>query len=98
MTPETMATAEDYSVPSEAARILKQGILENPTLRSNVPRDAGEFAKCVHFEGNSSPSIPVNWRFAESISSLKGLEAIWLNALLRQKYSQKEPVHVNINT
>ncbi|KAL4747564.1 hypothetical protein BDW72DRAFT_196639 [Aspergillus terricola var. indicus] len=41
--------------------------------------------------------IPINWRFAESISALKGLEALWLNALIKAKYGHA-PVEVDINT
>ncbi len=28
----------------------------------------------VKFVGSDAPSIPINWRFAESVASLKGLE------------------------
>jgi hypothetical protein len=31
-------------------------------------------------------SIPINWRLAESISALKGLEAAMINVLLKRKY------------
>ena len=42
-------------------------------------------------------SIPINWRFAESVGSLKGLEAILVNALLGRKYGLS-PTAVKINT
>jgi hypothetical protein len=41
--------------------------------------------------------MPINWRFAESISALKGLEATILNVLLARKYGI-EPQEVVINT
>ncbi|RAL16070.1 alpha methylacyl-CoA racemase [Aspergillus homomorphus CBS 101889] len=88
---------EEYSLPNEAAELLRKGILQNPLLASNVPADGNTLAAFVEFSGNAKPSIPVNWRFAESISALKGLEALWLNALLRSKYN-REPVHVQIDT
>jgi hypothetical protein len=31
-------------------------------------------------------SIPINWRLAEYISALKGLEAAMINVLLKRKY------------
>lgn len=80
MSPDT------YSVPKEAAEVLHAGILQNPLLSGNIPVNAAQLAQHVQFSGNAKPGIPVNWRFAESISALKGLEAIWLNALLEAKY------------
>lgn len=86
----------NYSVPREAEALLQEGILNNPLL-SNLPAGLKEISQKVHFEGNERPSIPINWRFAESISSLKGLEAIFINLLLAKKY-KVDPVDVIINT
>ncbi|KAI9932539.1 hypothetical protein ASPWEDRAFT_100847 [Aspergillus wentii DTO 134E9] len=84
-----------YSVQTEAAALLRKGILENPSLASNIPADAS--LADVEFTGNPNPNIPINWRFAESISALLGLEATWINALLKAKYN-KDPVKVTIDT
>ncbi|KAE8395948.1 CoA-transferase family III domain-containing protein [Aspergillus alliaceus] len=86
-----------YSVPTEAAQLLRKGIVENPLLASNIPKQARSLADYVTYTGNAKPKIPINWRFAESISALKGLEALWINALLKAKYNQ-EPVEVRIDT
>ncbi|KAE8154872.1 CoA-transferase family III domain-containing protein [Aspergillus avenaceus] len=88
---------EAYSVLTEAAKLLRKGVLENPLLASNIPTEASSLVDLVEFSGNSKPSIPINWRVAESISVLKGLEALWVNALLQTKY-QRAPVKVNIDT
>ncbi|KAL4861472.1 hypothetical protein BDV12DRAFT_66731 [Aspergillus spectabilis] len=88
---------EEYSVPKEAAELLRKGILQNPLLASNIPENGSDLAASVEFFGNAKPSVPVNWRFAESISALKGLEALWLNALLKSRYGH-EPVKIQINT
>jgi hypothetical protein len=85
-----------YSVPDEARDLLYDGILNNPSM-SDLPSDLCDLAKLVHFEGNATPSIPINWRLAESISALKALEATLVNAILKRKYSA-EPVKVVINT
>ncbi|KAJ5320049.1 hypothetical protein PENANT_c025G03727 [Penicillium antarcticum] len=90
-------TIEAYSVPAESEALLRKGILENPVLSSNIPSNADYLASFVKLSGNAKPNLPVNWRFAESISSLKGLEAIWLNALLEAKYKQS-PVNIEIDT
>lgn len=90
-------SANSYSVPKAAAEILQTGILQNPLLAANIPANAAQFAQHIEFTGTSKPSLPINWRFAESISALKGLEAIWLNALLETKYKQG-PVKAVINT
>ncbi|KAI0446134.1 CoA-transferase family III domain-containing protein [Xylaria telfairii] len=85
-----------YSVPEEAKSLFQQGILHNPLLR-HMPPELHELSRLVHFTGNDSPSIPVNWRWAESISSLKALEATMLNLLVTRKYGVR-PVEVTINT
>ncbi|KAE8142912.1 CoA-transferase family III domain-containing protein [Aspergillus pseudotamarii] len=86
-----------YSVPIEAAQLLRKGILQNPLLTANIPNDASSLADYVTFTGNENPNIPINWRFAESISALKGLESLWINALLKAKYNHG-PVKVEIDT
>ncbi len=89
--------AVHYSIPSEAAKLLQEGILANPLIQKNLPAGAAEAASKVTFVGSDSPSLPVNWRFAESISALKGYEAIVLGVLLKKKYGV-EPVPVTIDT
>ncbi|KAE8377932.1 CoA-transferase family III domain-containing protein [Aspergillus bertholletiae] len=86
-----------YSIPIQTDQLLRKGILENPLLTSNIPSDAASLADYVTFTGNENPSIPINWRFAESISALKGLESLWINALLKAKYNHG-PVKVDIDT
>lgn len=89
--------AAQYSIPSETKKLLLEGILANPLIRKNLPAGTSEAANKVSFVGSDSPSLPVNWRFAESISALKGYEATILNVLLKEKYGI-EPVPVTINT
>lgn len=86
-----------YSVPDEAGLLLQHGILSNPLIAKHLPLGAVEASRTISFEGSATPSIPINWRFAESISALKGLEATVLNVLLQKKY-KIVPVKVNINT
>ena len=76
-----------YSVTDESYMVLETGILENPLIAKLLPPSASEDAKKIKFVGSNAPSIPVNWRFAESASALKGLESIMINALLRTKYN-----------
>ena len=74
-----------YSIPEEAHKVFENGTLNNkliPTLPSEI-KDA---AKHVHFKGNDLPSIPINRRFAESVSALKAFEASMLNVLRSRKY------------
>ena len=86
-----------YSIPSETQNVFQNGILLNPLIAPTLPKDIEECAKAVRFEGTDKPSIPINWRFAESISALKGLEAAIVNVLLKQKYGL-EPQEAVINT
>jgi len=91
------ASPADYNVPRESRKVLLEGILHNPKVKPNLPAEAIDLSDFINFEGSSSPSIPINWRFAESISALKGLEAIFINVLLGRKYGTK-PQQVVINT
>jgi len=79
-------TVEEYSVPKEAAKVFEDGLLKNPLISKELPADFRAYAEKIKFIGSDFPSIPVNWRFAESISALKGLEAIFVQVLLDRKY------------
>ncbi|XPS80122.1 hypothetical protein M3J09_012083 [Ascochyta lentis] len=75
-----------YSVPQEAQKVFENGILNNPLIAPTLPDGIADAAAKVRFEGSDKPSIPINWRFAESIAALKGLEAAMINVLLQRKY------------
>lgn len=87
----------DYSVPEQAKQLFNKGILENPLIASDLPAGAAAAASKISFTGSDLPGIPINWRFAESISALNALEATLINVLLRRKYGL-EPVSINIDT
>lgn len=88
---------ESYSIPQETQKIFENGILNNPLISSTLPKGITEAAAKVRFEGSDKPSIPINWRFAESISALKGFEAAMINVLLQRKYDT-EPQEAIVNT
>lgn len=89
-------TPAEYSIPREAGDVFHRGILENPLL-PDLPSGLKDMSKLVRFEGSALPSIPINWRLAESISALKAFEATMVNCILQHKYGV-EPVEVTINT
>lgn len=89
-------TPTGYSIPDEARQLFRRGILANP-LMAKLPSDLQALGKLVRFEGNATPSIPINWRLAESISALKAFEATLVNAILKRRYGV-DPVNVTINT
>ena len=61
---------------------LRLDIAVQVTARLPWPAGAVEASKSIRFEGSDEPSLPVNWRFAESIASLKGYEATsWFGLL-----------------
>jgi len=86
-----------YSIPCETNRIFQEGVLHNPLIAQSLPREIEECSQKIEFVGSERPSIPINWRFAESISALKGLEAAMINVLLKRKYGI-EPQKAIINT
>jgi hypothetical protein len=73
-----------YSIPTEASKLLTTGIILNP-LHQSAPAELLDAAKQVKFIGSALPSIPINWRFAESISALKGFQEAMLSVLLSRK-------------
>ncbi|KAI3332670.1 CoA-transferase family III domain-containing protein [Ustulina deusta] len=91
-----MGSLTEYSVPHEARDLFEDGILRNP-LQKDLPSGLEDLAKHVHFKGSNRPSVPINWRFAESISALKAFEATMLNLLVSRKYNV-EPSDITINT
>ena len=58
----------DYSAQNEAKDLLVKGIIRNPLMK-DLPAELEDLSKHVTFEGNPLPSIPINWRFAESIAA-----------------------------
>lgn len=90
-------SSESYSIPRETQKLFEDGILRNPSISKTLPLDAFKYASKIKFVGSDAPSIPINWRFAESISSLKGMEAAVLNVILAEKYNV-QPQEVVINT
>lgn len=76
----------NYSVPDEAHQLLDKEIISNKLIPT-LPKEIHKAAKYIHYTGNSLPSIPINWRFAESVAALKGFEACMLNVLRSKKYS-----------
>ncbi|KAI8961389.1 CoA-transferase family III [Daldinia sp. FL1419] len=85
-----------YSVPQEAEKLFQDGILNNPLMK-DLPRELHSLSRNVQFEGSARPSIPINWRFAESISAMKAFEATMLNYLITKKYNIA-PSNIKINT
>jgi hypothetical protein len=79
--------ASSYSVPRETSKVFQESILADRRIAKDLPDDAKEAANRIEFVGSSDPSLPISWRFAEAVASLKGLEASLVNALLHQKYS-----------
>jgi hypothetical protein len=75
-----------YSIPNEAHRVFTNKVLGDSRINKDLPQGYEEASKGLRFVGNDSPSLPINWRFAEAVSSLKALEATLVNILLKRKY------------
>jgi hypothetical protein len=60
-------TSKEYSAQHEAENLLVNEIIRNPLMKS-LPAELEGLSKHVRYEGSSQPSIPINWRFAESIA------------------------------
>jgi hypothetical protein len=80
-----------YSVPREAQVLFQNAILENPSISKYLPEGLKSRAKKVRFVGKTKPTLPVNWRLAESASALHALEASLLSLLLEEKYQVPAP-------
>jgi crotonobetainyl-CoA:carnitine CoA-transferase CaiB-like acyl-CoA transferase len=79
------ASFQSYSVPSNARKVFEEGIVANAWIRKYLPPEAVDFSDRIKFSGDHEPSIPVNWRFAESAAALKALEASIIAALMKRK-------------
>jgi hypothetical protein len=88
---------QEYSIPEQAQGVFWKGILNNPLVVKNLPAEAAECGAKISFKGSSKPCLPINWRFAESVSALKALEATMLSVLLTRKYKVTPPC-VTIDT
>src|ERR1700753_4038005 len=86
-----------YSVPDETLKLFRNGILSDQRIAKDLPEGIDEAANKIRFAGSSDPSLPINWRLAEAVSSLKGLEASLVNVLLARKYNIS-PRDVTIDT
>lgn len=85
-----------WNLITETSKLLQTGILDNPLIAPSLPKGASAYASKITFTGHTQPAIPIPWRFAESVASLKGLEAIMIGGLLKSKYNI-EPQEVEIN-
>ncbi|KAK3701816.1 hypothetical protein LTR37_015238 [Vermiconidia calcicola] len=88
---------KQYSVPDESARVFRDAILGDTRIAKDLPDGMDQAASKLIFTGSPDPSLPLNWRFAEAVSSLKGLEATLVNLLQSRKYNT-EPQNVTIDT
>lgn len=74
-----------YAVSSNARQVFEQGILENEQIKRYLPPDSWELSRRITFNGDTEPSIPINWRFAESAAALTALEATLIASLMKRK-------------
>ena len=86
-----------YSVPHEAEKVFYEGIFSNDLITQDLPKEVKETTRKVQFTGTDLPSIPINWRIAESAAALKALGAGVIGALLKKKYGVDAPT-TEINT
>lgn len=86
-----------YSVPAETSKVFKNHVLSDSRIAKDLPEEAKDAASRVRFVGSHEPSLPIQWRFAEAVASLKGLEATLVSALIKRKYNA-ELHDVTINT
>jgi hypothetical protein len=85
-----------YSVPKEARKVFIEGIIHNPLIAPNLPPEATALANRVTFTGEEKPNVPINWRFAESIASLKAFEAVMLACLVSRRFGN-QPDNITID-
>ncbi|KAL6901098.1 putative L-carnitine dehydratase [Trichoderma evansii] len=89
--------ADAYSVPLAASKVYEEGIISNPLIAKDLPSEVKDQKTKITFTGSKSPSLPVNWRLAEAVSSLKALEAALVDVILQRRHVL-EPHQITINT
>lgn len=85
-----------YDCINETYKLLATGILRNSLISKSLPANASSYALQIQFTGHQKPTVAIPWRFAESVASLKALEAIMVGSLLTEKYAIP-PQRVEIN-
>ena len=87
-----------WNLINESHKLLQTGILNNPLIAPSLPKNAATFASQITFTGHTQPAIPIPWRFAESVATLKALESIMISGLLEAKYNvPSQKVEINID-
>jgi crotonobetainyl-CoA:carnitine CoA-transferase CaiB-like acyl-CoA transferase len=87
-----------WNLIDESYKLLQTGILNNPLIAPSLPQNAATYASKITFTGHTTPAIPIPWRFAESVSTLKALEAIMISRLLTVKYGlPPQAITINID-
>ncbi|CAO3640530.1 unnamed protein product [Cunninghamella echinulata] len=87
---------DKYNLQEECMNLFHSSIINNDKV--TYSSDLKQLASTkLRFEGSQQPGIPINWRFAESISVLKAFEGLSILDLVQKKYN-KTIDNITINT
>ncbi|KAI9306524.1 putative L-carnitine dehydratase [Cunninghamella echinulata] len=85
-----------YNLQEECMNLFHSSIIDNDKV--TYSSDLKQLASTkLRFEGSQQPGIPINWRFAESISVLKAFEGLSILDLVQKKYNTTID-NITINT
>ncbi|KAI9307505.1 putative L-carnitine dehydratase [Cunninghamella echinulata] len=85
-----------YNLQEECMNLFHSSIINNDKV--TYSSDLKQLASTkLRFEGSQQPGIPINWRFAESISVLKAFEGLSILDLVQKKYNTTID-NITINT
>ncbi|KAI9307182.1 putative L-carnitine dehydratase [Cunninghamella echinulata] len=86
----------NFNLQEECTKLFHSSIINNDKVK--YTSDLKQLASTkLRFEGTQKPGIPINWRYAESISVLKAFEGLSLLDLVEKKYNTTID-HITINT
>lgn len=94
MSPHSTSTST-ASVTKEAARILKECLIQNSDLA--MPASVTDLASLVTFTPECAPYIPTPMKMTESCSALWGCVGLFATAISKERYGIAEPGKIEVD-
>jgi hypothetical protein len=83
------------SVPKEAARILRECLIDNADL--DMPSAVKEQLSLVRFGPETAPYIPTPMKITESCSALWGCIGLFASAISQERYNSAKPENIDVD-
>jgi hypothetical protein len=93
--PSKISQTNASSVPKEAARILRECLVNNAAL--DMPALVKEQLSLVRFGPETAPYIPTPMKITESCSALWGCIGLFASAISQERYDRAKPEKIEVD-